>query len=159
MATPLLDHEVLRLDNSSYVELLVTTFQHLQAINATNYSDLFKQSNTSVHIENASKDKVQFKFRSDTILSCSGNFSFKQDKLNSFTYTIKPVSYFKKRVCKKQYQRIITMLTNISKTDGAEVKAISNEVTRFHFDSGTLTVTNGQHIITGTPMVTILFDR
>ena len=159
MATPLLDHEVLKLENTNYMELLLATLQHFTSITATNYSEIFDNLNAQIHLENSSEERVQFKFRSDNILACSGSFSFKHGKLDSLTYAIKPASYFKKRVCKKQYQRVITMLTKISEVDRANIETISDEITKFHFNNGILTVTGGQHIITGTPMVSMIFQK
>lgn len=159
MATPLLDHEVLRLNNSNYMELVLATLQHLKSLSSANYPDLFDKMNAYIHIENSSKEKVQFKFRSDNILSCSGNFNFEQGRLDSFTYTIKPASYFKRRICKKQYQRAVTMFTKISEADKASVELINDTMTKFHLSGGTLTIMGGPHILTGTQMVTIMFNK
>lgn len=159
MATPLLDHEVLRLNNSNYMKLVLATLQHLKNLSATNYSDLFDEVNASVYIENSSKEKVQFKFRSDNILSCSGSFSFKHGKLDSFTYTIKPASYFKKRICKKQYQRIVAMLAKISDAEGGDVETITDTAAKFSLRTGSLSVIGGPNMLTSTQMVTITFTR
>lgn len=159
MATPLLDHEVLRLENANYMELLLATLQHFNSITTTNYSEIFDNLNAPIHLESSSEERVQFKFRSDNVLACSGSFSFKHGKLDSFTYAIKPASYFKKRVCKKQYQRAITMLAKISEVDRVNIEAVSDEIMKFYFNNGTLTVTGGQHIITGTPMISMIFKK
>lgn len=159
MSAPLLDHEVLKLSNSNYMELLVTTLQHFNKISTENYSDIFNKSDSSVHMEASTEAKAQFKFKSDNILSCSGTFSFKKGKLDSFNYNIKPQGYFKKRVCKKQYQRIVAMLTKISEAEEAKVENETDTMTKFFFNNGKLTVNSGQNMFTGTQMITVTFEK
>lgn len=159
MATPLLDHEVLKMQDSDFLNLAGFTLRDFDEITNKNYQDFLTEQNAAVYIENESADTAVFKFRSQRVLSCSATYSFKKGRLSSFGFNVKPQGYFKKRVCGQVYKRTVEVFGQICNMTDGSIES-SNEVqTKFLIEGKEISVTNMKHPLTGTLMVMILCNK
>ena len=159
MATPLLDHEVLKMQDSDFLNLAGFTLRDFDEITNKNYQDFIAEQNATVHIEDDGEDTAVFKFRSQRVLSCSGTFSFKKGKLSSYGFNIKPQGYFKKRVCGQVYKRTVEVFGQICDMADGKIEASNEAQTKFLIEGKELSVTNMKHPFTGTLMVMILCNK